>query len=218
MDETGIVKEISKTKKARAPLYLNNEKIGFFFSQKLGDLSNLVASKKLGSEISASLLKIIGSKVDSESGLEATIQLSPVIKAILLEAQAREAKELLDLAKHAPRQNSWLVYIGPGRFVIWNQKISHENSGLDEATAKVIQKEREDQEKMLRFWNDKIRTVVWLANAKGRTIASIASTDWINGNLFASYVGAPIQGILGRYEKKIEDIVFVSPFWIWGET
>jgi hypothetical protein len=52
---------------------------------------------------------------------------------------------------------------------------------------------------------------------KETVIASIASSSWIIGHLFASYSGASPHGILGRYEKEIENVLFVSPFWIWHE-
>ncbi len=58
---------------------------------------------------------------------------------------------------------------------------------------------------------------MWLAESKDKTFCSIISTAWINGGLFGSYMDQPTQGIFGRYEKIINDVVFVAPIWIWNE-
>ena len=54
---------------------------------------------------------------------------------------------------------------------------------------------------------------------KNQILVSLASFDRIKNNdtSFTSYHEYPIQGILGRLEKKVYDVIFISPFWIWSE-
>ena len=217
MEELDIIKTLSTTREPRTSLYLNNDSIDYLFSQKLGGLTSLVRSEKLGGEVSASLLQIISSNVSTETDVQTAINLSPILKAILLEAQANEDGNIVDLSKEEPNSDSWLTYIGRGEFIIWGKDVSSNTVNLNNSTIETIQKEREIQEELLRFWNEKIRTVVWLADNKDNTFCSIISTAWINRGLFSSYRDQPTQGIFGRYEKKINDVVFIAPIWIWNE-
>ncbi len=118
MNELEIIKTLSNTRKPRIPLYLNSDSIDYLFSQKLGGLTSLVRSERLGGEVSASLLQIISSKVSSEAGIQGAILLSPILKAILLEAQANEDGNIVDLSKGEPNSDSWLTYVGRGEFII----------------------------------------------------------------------------------------------------
>ena len=217
MKELDIIKTLSKTRKPRTPLYLNSKNINYFFSQKLGGLTSLVRSERLGADVSASLLTIISSKVSGETGVQEVIELSPILKAILLEAQANEDGNIVDLSKEESNPDSWLTYIGRGEFISWDKDVSSNTVDLDNTTVKTIQKERDSQEGLLKFWDNTIRTFVWLADNKDKTFCSIISTKWIISHTFASLINQPTQGIFGRYEKIINGVVFIAPMWIWNE-
>ena len=59
---------------------------------------------------------------------------------------------------------------------------------------------------------------VWISK-ENQILVSLASFDRIKNNdtNFTAYHEYPIQGILGRLEKKVYDVIFISPFWIWSE-
>ncbi|MCD6274050.1 MAG: hypothetical protein J7K30_14695 [Deltaproteobacteria bacterium] len=217
MDENKIMKELSKTRKPRAPLYLNGDSLNLIFPQYVGAISGLVRSGKLGAEVSASLLNFFGSKLSAEEVLSATVDLSPTVKGVLIEAHARDSNDLVDLTSSDPKQDTWLTYIGDAKFIRRDQILTQEYCSFSPSIVETIQKERELQEQDLKEEDESIKTTLWLAESRGYILASIASTKGIISNVFASYARKVPQGILGRLERMEESVVFVAPFWIWSE-
>jgi hypothetical protein len=106
-----------------------------------------------------------------------------------------------------------------------NQKVNDQSSDLPLPFAMVVESERIRQQNVLRaVRRDQEETVmVWTAAGTDygtrRGFASIAATRWLNPDNYSSGLSnesAPM-GILGDFEKHIDDVVFIRPFWIWTE-
>ena len=218
MNENEIVKSLSETRNPRTTIYLNQERIDDFYSQTVGAITELARKGKIGSKISAGILGILGSEVNADKELAGNMKMTPVLKAILIETQARDSGQLIDLAADQARPMTLLRYIGESQIVYMWDEVNPGNARIAENDARTLQIERTRQERFLRFTNDKVGTIVWVASVNGRTVGSIAVSDRINMNELGS---APPSrgrfGIIGAYENEIDGVVLISPFWIWQD-
>ena len=218
MNENEIVKSLSETRNPRTTIYLNQERIDEFYSQTVGAITELIKKGKIGSKVSASLWGILGSELNADKELTGNITITPVLKAILVETQAKDSGQLIDIIADQARPMALLRHIGESQIVYMWDEVNPENAGISNDDARTLQIERTRQEKFLRFANDKVGTIVWVASAAGHTVGSIASSNHINMNELGS---APPSrgrfGIIGAYESEINGVVFISPFWIWQE-
>lgn len=216
MDDQELVKSLSPTGKPRATLYLAQEKVEQLYVQSVALVTEFVRSAKQGGRLSASLLKIIGAEVSEEETLSAKIHLGPLLQAILIENAGAHANALLDLSLRDAEAGTLLKYVGDARIAVMDMPVLPSKS-VTERDCEVITRERETQEKVLRFRDDKVGTIVLTASPRGAVLASIASTESTNLNFLASYSRNPPFGILGRMENRIEDVTFISPLWVWRE-
>ena len=130
------------------------------------------------------------------------------------------AKEIGDLGdpENPELDKILLEYTGNSKIIL--DFPDEQNSlGLKNNIITIIKNELESQRLVLK----RIRKIeqdffVWISK-ENQILVSLASFDRIKNNdtSFTSYHEYPIQGILGRLEKKVYDVIFISPFWIWSE-
>lgn len=216
MDELSIIQTLTKTDSPRTCLYLNIESIDNYFSQRLAGLTNLIETDTFGYEISASLLQLINAKSSGSKGKQIGISLSPILKSILLEILAEKDGNLQPLDDKEILPNMWLSYSGPGKFVIWNEKLKGKIEGVSDEQANDIESEQKIQESLLQFRKPEIRTLLWLPIHDHLDCCAILSSDWMNINYFSSYRDQPFQGMFGRLEKTENGIQYIAPLSIWN--
>ena len=213
MDSQDIISALSETRKPRATLYLNADTINAYFSQVVSAVQEVVRDNKLSPEVSAGLLGL-GFKLAGEKGEASTYPLDPLLKAILIEYQAKMARTLVSLESEEPRPGTTMRYAGPSWIADIDEEVAPPR--LPEPIARKLQEQRARQEKRLQARDAARRTIVWYRDS-APFVASIASDEWVNEGLLTSYIDSPPFGILGRYERDCGDLVLIAPFWIWCE-
>ena len=134
-----------------------------------------------------------------------------------MEAYAKEIGDLGD-PENPELDKILLEYTGNSKIIL--DFPDEQNSlGLKNNIITIIKNELESQRLVLK----RIRKIeqdffVWISK-ENQILVSLASFDRIKNNYtsFTAYHEYPIQGILGRLEKKVYDVIFISPFWIWSE-
>jgi hypothetical protein len=217
MDDYEAVQKLSLSGRPRITLYLSHPKIEQLYVQSTGQVSEFVRSGKEAGKISASILKLLGAEYSEERGLSARISLTPMLQAVLIENVAREGHQLVDLSVEPPTKGQLLVYVGPASLTLMDDPIDQVQTGFQPGACEIVSSERLAQEKILRFKDDRIRTIVLTFQSRGKAMASIASTEFVELGLLASYCQSAEYGIMGRLERTIEEVVFISPLWIWSE-
>ncbi|HKE27950.1 MAG TPA: hypothetical protein VKB88_36595 [Bryobacteraceae bacterium] len=215
MDVNGIVKALSRTGQARATFYLNRDTVSMYFTQAITAISAVVRSEKLAPEVSANL-GLISAKLGGDKGWGATVALDdPLVKAMLIEHEARVSGTLVDLQENEPAGGTMLWYVGAPRVFDVIEEVS-KDSGLPDTIACEIQKERERQQTRLQARDPARRTIVWTATSP-RYMAAICSDEWVHPGLLTSYATEPPIGLLGRLERQLGQVTLIAPFWIWHE-
>jgi hypothetical protein len=210
-----IVTALSQTRTPRATLYLNERVIGDYFAQRVSAIQELSTSEKLQPEVSANLA-VLGFKLGGGRETSASVALDPVLKAILVEYEAALSAQLVDLGVNEGRPGFMLRHIGASHIVDIDEAVAPANSGFAEPLAVEVERERLRQQKRLQARDPGRKTIVWVAETPVGPIASIASDEWVKSTMLISYSHPPF-GILGRFENRIGEVVFVAPFWIWHE-
>ncbi len=216
MNEHEIVKALSQTGKSRAKLYLNVDRIDEIYTQQVSAISELARGSSVDVGASASLASLFGAEMSSARELEASITLTPVLKAILIEYQSRKAKQLVDVSNARAMPGALLIHTGASQIIDWYDDVSSDTADLPVETAKIIQGERTKQQRILSHRDNSIKTIVWLATSEYAVYASVASSRWIDEGALASYGRSPL-GFLGHYESQKGTVTFLSPLWIWHD-
>ncbi len=211
-----IIKALSETGKLRATIYLNEKHIKAVYHQYIGAIAEVAKSAKLDAEVSANLMTLLGVALTGGQELSESIAITPDLEVMLIEYQAKHSGQLMNLTSREPQPGGLLTYIGDGQVARPGLAIAKEVPLLHAAIAQIIQSERAEQEKSLKAGG--FETIVWLSSAKGHPLASIGSSEWVDWGYLASYHKQPPFGILGRYEKKVKQVVFIEPLWIWHEV
>lgn len=211
-----LIKTLSKTNNPRATIYLNEKRVTDLYQQSVGGITEVVKTRSLTGKASAGLLTLFTSEAGGERATSTTIAITPMIMAILIEHQSANAEQLVDLAVSFPQKGALLSYVGDARLIGFDEAVTATSTNLSEAIASVIHRERLRQENVLRIQDANAKTIVWVSSIQGRSIASIASSQWVDFGHFCSYPQPPL-GILGRYESESGGITFLSPLWIWHD-
>ena len=218
MNETELMAKLLPTDKTRVPLYLAPSKIENLYLQTVTAVTELTRSMRDHDKLSGNIFGFLGGEISAEEGLELRIAVNPLLQALVIERAANESKQLIDLAFTPPEQGKVVRYVGPARFIQMNQEIIPDVAGLSRDVATSIARRRKIQEDVLRFRDDKIRTVVLVFQANGVQFAAIASTEFINISSFSSYFTYTEFGVLCRLEgPPIDEVTFLDPIWIWYE-
>ncbi len=219
MNDDELIKALSATGKSRVTLYLSPAKVESVYLQSVAQVTELVRSGKHGGKLSGSLLGFLGAEVAAEGALEAKVAMTPLLQAIAAEKAAEQAGPLIDLTRQAPTQGRLMRYIGPARFHLTTPPAESEKPPLSQAAWDIITQRRLVQEEIIRWKNKDAKTVVLAFTQGPMVFASIASSESLNENLFASYFREPVVGILCRMEGAAQQAVtFLDPIWIWHEA
>ena len=117
MDLNAIVKALSSSGAPRATLYLNGETVSTYFAQAVTTISAVVRSEKLAPELSASL-GLLSAKLGGDKGWGTTVAFDdPLLKAMLIEYQARVSGTLVDLRKNEARAGAMVWHVGDNTHV-----------------------------------------------------------------------------------------------------
>jgi hypothetical protein len=216
MNEQEIVEQLSSTHRPRASLYLSAKKIEDLYSQTVTQITEIVRSAKISGKISASLFRLIEVEGSAESGLAGKFSISSMLQALLIETAESERGELVDLTTSSAAGGRLLKYTGPGSITLMNEPVLPNVVDLPPPLCNVISQERNRQERLLRFSNDNVRSIVLTFKNDRAIFASIASTEGVDLGTLASY-GSPPFGFLGRLETSQTGIDFLSPLWIWRD-
>lgn len=215
MDVNAIVKALSRSGEPRATLYLNGITVSTYFAQAITAISEVVRSEKLAPEVSANL-GLLGAKLGGDKGWGTTVAFDdPLLKAMLIEYEARVSGTLVDLRENEAGAGAMLWHIGDTQVSDIDEDVLTV-TGLPDSIAGDIQKERARQQKRLQARDPARRTIVWIATTP-RYMAAICSDEWVNPGFMASYASVPPIGILGRFERQLGQVTLIAPFWIWHE-
>jgi hypothetical protein len=205
--------ELERARDVRLHVYQSSGRIGSVFEQRRANVTEVLAGGDLGLEISGGVPGIITANLSDSRTLSQTIQVTPLIQALLLEETERERGTLIDLSVARAKPGSLLYFVGHGQLFRSHEKVE----GVEDAEA--IQAVREDQEltKLSTGASDP-STVVWIAHGSV-PLASIASTEWLDdfGN-FRSYWNRPPFGILALFETTVDATALLAPLLIWHDT
>jgi hypothetical protein len=193
---------------------MNERRIEDYFAQRLGPISELARTGKLGGHVGVSLFGALSSEISSGRELSASGTLTPLTKAIVIENEARSSGQLSDLAFGRNRNLPLATFLGDGRIYDNEDTVeADEAAGLSPPAAETIRNERLRQEKGLRG-----PTILYVASAGQLPIASICHDTAQNvvRSYLVSYNYSPF-GILGTLEKELNSVQFVCPFWIWHD-
>lgn len=221
-----IVSALSETKKSRLTLYLNERRVKQLYDQSIREIEQLVeqlvVTKELGEKLGGGIKTFVsfGGEVAEKEGYAAQLRFSPELMAVLLEYRTKRDARLLDPSLDEPIQDDALIrYVGASHIISHQKDVDAVETGWTTALAQVVQRERirvQDEAKDL--YDKEARTMVWVAspNAK-RKLASIGFLRNVDPGNYISYSPLEHFGILGRFTREIEGVMFVSPLWIWHE-
>jgi hypothetical protein len=212
MNENDIIKSLSITKQPRAEIYFDKNKVTQLYEQSVGGITELATGRKLASKISGGIPLVVAGDIEGGREESAKMMISPLIKAILIEYESSQNNELVDLTSDPARKGALHRYVGDGRICKFDQQVSPETTTLPETIALIVQREREGQQRDLHE-----ETIVWTSCVKGRFLASIARSKWVDVGGVTSHYKQPPFGILARYESEIGGVTFLAPIWIWKD-
>jgi hypothetical protein len=214
----------------RLTLYLNADRINEVFEQRVAAVKELVLTKGIGGELSGGYLGFLGGKLSKRKDVGAKIELTPILKALLLEFEEGENGRLVDLTSSEATRDAFVHFVGGGRiFPPWEVVSPDPEVGLESKLARAIQEEREQYERWIRrAWDhaerpetDDLdsptmlnRTLVWIGSGR-QLLAAIASDEWMVDSTLARFAKTPPFGVLGRFQRSDGAIAFLSPLWIW---
>lgn len=141
--------ELDRVRSIRLPLYQNDERIGQVFEQRRSNVTEVLAGGGLTLETSGGVLSFVTGKASKTRSASETIQVTPLLQALLLEEAEQERGSLIDLAVGKPKPGSLLYFVGPGRIFRPDQEveeIAHPELLVRLQDAQAIQATREEQE------------------------------------------------------------------------
>lgn len=204
----------------RIILYLNERRLDEYFVQRRENVTEALSGRELAAEVSGGYLSFVNAKVGGKSSRSEKIQITPLVRAILLEETGKECGGLVNLTDAKPISGHLLLYTGPGRIVGPWSAVTTDNMGdlFDARMVDKIQRYRTDQERKLAWGKpESPGTLVWAARG-AECVAAIASYKFAMKDSFASYGDFPPFGILGLFESRMENVTMLSPLMIWHDS
>jgi hypothetical protein len=218
---SAVHNELLRVRGSRVPMYQNDKRIGQEYEQRLPNVTELLAEVGLSVGGSGGVPGVVtaeGGRTQSEAQ---TIQMTPLLQALLLEESERERGELVDLSVDEPKAGSLLRFVGAGRVFLPSQEVTElldPELRLGPEDAQEIQAAREQQqETMEEIGQTDSRTAVWIWR-RSQLLASIASLSWLDPSNFYRYRDTPPFGILGKLENRARDAALLAPLLIWHDT
>jgi len=138
--------------------------------------------------------------------------------ALVLESHYKLTGDLLQLPDEAFRREAELIrYIGDGYITGPKESVTAQTTGLPSDIAKLVQAEREEQQRGFEDLDEDDPTIVVWTAPGNPSLASIAHRKWVKP-YSGTFVSSRrfVRGILGRFESRTDGIIFLSPRWIWA--
>lgn len=219
MKDQELIRMLSMTGKDRITLYLSQSKVEQVYVQTVAQVTELVRTTSKGGNISGSILGFLGTEITAEGGLEAKVAMTPLLQAITAEKAAEHAERLVDLTRQQPVEGSLIRYIGSAQFTTMASPLTPDGAGISQQACDIVSHRRTIQEEIIKWKNKDAATAV-LTFTKGNAVyASVASTESLDINLFASYFKEIHFGILCRMEGvERNGVTFLDPIWLWYEA
>ena len=221
IDENQIVKLLSPTKNIRHTLYLAPLKVESYYIQKVAQAQEFIRKKELTGTTKLGLQDILGGEIAGMEGIEERVAMKPMLQALVAEKAARVTNSLIDLATRTPIPGELLFYVGTARFTSWDERVNPAKTGFSSEVCQRITEVRKTQEKVIRYNDEKLGTVVLTFVRNFQVYAAIASTEFMKDHIssYSSYFTYNHFGILCTLEGMHDsDITFLDPLWIWYET
>lgn len=222
MNASIIDRAISQLREHRHTLYLNHDLIKRDYDV-IGGMDGSSISREYGADFRMGLPNWVAQVFGTLSGKKGRteqkdLSKSPELMALVLESHYELTGNLLELPDSAFSREAELIrYIGNGYITGPKESITAQSTGLSSELAKVVQAEREEQQRGFEDLDeDDPATVVWTAQGNP-SLASIAHRKWVKP-YSGTFVSSRrfVRGILGRFESETADIIFLSPRWIWA--
>jgi hypothetical protein len=219
MKDRELIRKLSITGKDRVTLYLSQSKVEQVYVQTVAQVTELVRTTNKGGKISGSILGFLGTEITAGGGLEAKVAMNPLLQAIAAEKAAEQAERLVDLTIQQPVDGKLMRYIGPARFTTMTSPLTPDSAAIPQQACDIVSQRKQIQEEIIKWKNKDGGTVVLTFTNGNAVYASIASTESLDVNLFASYFQQPHVGILCRMESTAKhSVTFLDPIWIWHEA
>lgn len=210
--------EVEQRRRLRFPLYVNAQRLGDTFAQRHANVTQILSGQEVAAEISAGYLSFVGAKASRKRSATETVEITPLMKAVLLEETEKERGDLVDLSYQEPRPGAVLLHLGAARILgPWDDLDEEASSDLEPGAAETVRGLRAAQQRTM-GWNreDHPGTIVWIARGI-RSMASIGSFEHVHREAFASYSVPPL-GLLGALEAEHDGVTMLSPLFIWHDS
>jgi hypothetical protein len=211
--------EDARQRGLRAVLYTNPTRIADVSSQWLPNVVQTATGGELTAEMSAGVA-LVGAKASGKVSQTDTVEVTPLMQALMLEEAASSDGRLVDLdGRPGQAGDSLLRFVGDGRIVAPGQHVSAlPEFGLTPDLAKRIETRRSEQELWLRRMDRESPGTLLLLACGAGPICSIATLRHADAGGLASYAHMPPFGILGLFEGRTEALTFVAPMIIWRDA
>ncbi len=218
MEDRELVKNLSFTGKLRTTLYISPPKIESVYVQRVSQVTELSQNQNFKGGLKGDILGFLGADLSGEKGLGSKVAINPMLQAIIAENAAQKLKRIIDISSSVSEAGELLRYIGPAQFTLMDHELEAADSELPAEICQTIETKRKIQEKIWRFKDDTVRSVLLTFVVNDQIFASIASTDFIDINTFSSYFGEPDFGVLCMIEDIHPQVTFLNPLWVWNEA
>jgi hypothetical protein len=202
---------------ARVRLYLDERAVEDQFVQRRNALDEVVTGREIGAEIGAGYLGFLSGKGSGKATAAERIELTPFIRALLVEDAERERGALVDLSREEPRDGPLLFFLGPGRIFLSNPYepvVELVELGLQPKAAQALEAERNVQ--AAAFGDDR-GMLVWVGPGR-KTLASIAAASFSAMGPVVSYRQHPPHGLLGIFEQELDGVALIKALFLWRQA
>jgi hypothetical protein len=128
----------------RFPLFLNRDRIDEACQQRVSVVNEVLVTRGINGEVSAGVFSWFGGKLSRKRDVGAKVELTPLLKALLLELEESENDRMVNLSSNEATGDAFLYFVGDGRiFPPWEVVCADPEIGLESETASTIQQERE---------------------------------------------------------------------------
>jgi hypothetical protein len=212
---------VDQSRGLRITFYENETRLSEVFAQRRGNVSEVLSGEDLSTEISGGYMSFVAGKASRRTSISEKIEMSSIMKAILLEETEKELGRLVELDWQPPVAGHLLKHIGHAWLCgPWDAELTNAEMeqvlGADAIMA--IERARADQNEKLGWGKpNSPGTIVWAAKPT-RALAAIGSFDWAIQDSLVSFGPRPPIGFLGLLEAELESCVLLSPLAIWHQS
>jgi hypothetical protein len=210
--------ELDRVRAIRWSIYQNDAEIGRLFALRQANVTKLLTGGGVAWEISGSYAIVASGKLGKTKTASQEIEITPFLRAVLLEEFERTRGDLVDLAANEPNTGSIVTFVGPGHiFPPWEPvgELAESEPFLDAETAATLQAQREEGENEIRRSDPKYPgRLVWVARGSA-LFASFASMTRVEPTVLERHRKSPPFGILGTVERMVGEVTLLTPLTIW---